>query len=258
MLYGKTTFKYQVELFQLLKVFMKIITWNCNMAFRKKAEAILSYKPDILIIPECEHPDRLIFKTGIQKPKGILWFGSNTNKGLGIFSYSGFKLKLSGTYNPKFKLIIPIEVTGIGTKFFLYAIWAHNPKDPDGQYITQVWKAIRYYDKALNNKRVILVGDFNSNTIWDKPRRKGNHSTVVAMLENKNIFSLYHRYFNQKQGAELHPTLYMYRHKDKPYHIDYCFASRYFLEKLTSVEIGDYDSWMQYSDHVPVAVTFNL
>jgi exonuclease III len=36
---------------------MKIITWNCNMAFRKKADWILQYEPDILIIPECEHPE---------------------------------------------------------------------------------------------------------------------------------------------------------------------------------------------------------
>jgi hypothetical protein len=38
---------------------MKIITWNCNMAFRKKADLILAHKPDILIVPECEHPDKL-------------------------------------------------------------------------------------------------------------------------------------------------------------------------------------------------------
>lgn len=33
---------------------MKVITWNCNMAFRKKDANILSYKPDLLIVPECE------------------------------------------------------------------------------------------------------------------------------------------------------------------------------------------------------------
>ena len=31
------------------------------MAFRKKADFILTYKPDILIVPECEHPDKLKF-----------------------------------------------------------------------------------------------------------------------------------------------------------------------------------------------------
>ena len=31
------------------------------MAFRKKASIILNYKPDILIVPECEYPDKLKF-----------------------------------------------------------------------------------------------------------------------------------------------------------------------------------------------------
>lgn len=44
---------------------MRIITWNCNMVLRKKAEFILPLAPDILIVPECENPERLIFKQGI-------------------------------------------------------------------------------------------------------------------------------------------------------------------------------------------------
>ena len=62
---------------------MKIITWNCNMAFRKKANHILAYKPDILVVPECEHPDKLKFSNDIPKPTDILWFGENKNKGAG-------------------------------------------------------------------------------------------------------------------------------------------------------------------------------
>jgi exonuclease III len=70
--------------FQVIKP-MKIITWNCNMAFRKKAAVILAHKPDILIVPECEHPDKLIFNAGIFQPTDVLWFGTNQHKGLGIF-----------------------------------------------------------------------------------------------------------------------------------------------------------------------------
>ena len=236
---------------------MRIITWNCNMAFRKKAEIILKHKPDILIIPECEHPDKLIFKSDKLKPKETLWYGHNRNKGLGIFSYSDLKLKVLDVYDDSYKLIIPIKVSNINIDFNLFAIWANNPTDPDGQYVTQIWKAIHYYDNLLTNKQTILIGDFNSNTIWDRPRREGNHSTVVEHLDKKKIYSLYHKYFKQTQGKEKHPTLYMYRHKNKPYHIDYCFASKAIADKLRSVKIGAYDYWMQYSDHVPVIVTFN-
>lgn len=103
----------------------------------------------------------------------------------------------------------------------------------------------------------MLVGDFNSNTIWDKKHRAGNHSNVVKFLEDKGIYSSYHLHYKQIQGKEQHPTLYMYRHIDKPYHIDYCFVSADMAENIQSVEIGNFDFWTKHSDHVPVVVTFN-
>lgn len=235
---------------------MKVITWNCNMAFRKKAGIILAHKPDILIVPECEHPDKLKFDTDTPKPTDILWFGSNHNKGLGIFSYSDFKFKVRRIHNPALRMIIPIAVTGGQYDFTLYAVWANNPADPDGQYVEQVWKAIHHYSRYISNKRTILAGDFNSNTIWDRKYRAGNHTNVVKKLEARGIHSTYHIHHKQLQGREEHPTLYMYRHRDKPYHIDYCFASADLVTKMQSVEIGDYDSWTKHSDHVPVMVTF--
>jgi exonuclease III len=80
---------------------------------------------------------------------------------------------------------------------------------------------------------------------------------VIKRLEEKGIYSSYHLHHKQTQGKEKHPTLYMYRHKDKPYHIDYCFVSADLADKLNSVEIGAYKFWTQYSDHVPLIVTFN-
>lgn len=227
------------------------------MAFRKKADIILAYQPDILIVPECEHPDKLLFNTDTPKPNDKLWFGQNTNKGLGIFSYCGFRFKVLDVHNDHFKMIIPITVSNGHFEFTLFAIWANNPTDPDGHYVTQIWKAINHYEALIKDKLTILVGDFNSNTIWDKPRREGNHSTVVKLLESKGIHSLYHSYFNQTQGSEQHPTLFMYRQKDKPYHIDYCFASIDLAKHLKTVEVGDYEFWCKYSDHVPLIVTFN-
>ena len=237
---------------------MKIITWNCNKVFRRKAEFILNEKPDILIVQECEHPDKLQFNFNTPLPKDIYWYGSDHNQGLGIFSYSDYKFKLLDIHNPDFKCILPLSVTNGINDFTLFAISAYNPKDKDGQYITQVWKAIHYYDQLLKDNKTILIGDFNSNTIWDKPRREGNHSAVVEKLKNKNIFSTYHTYFSQEQGKEQHPTFYLYRHLDKPYHIDYCFASVDFIEKLSNVEVGNYKDWSQYSDHSPLILTFNL
>jgi exodeoxyribonuclease III len=226
------------------------------MAFRRKAEFILKFKPDILIVPECEHPDKLLFNADTPKPKDVLWFGKNINKGLGIFSYSKFRFKVIDNHNEDLQLIIPISVTGGSDDFNLFAVWANNPQDKDGQYIEQVWKAINHYEDLMTISNTIIAGDFNSNKIWDKKNRERNHSNVVEYLGKKGIHSSYHVHHKQNQGSEKHPTLYMYRHKNKPYHIDYCFVSDSMIKRLKSVEIGDFEYWSKFSDHVPVIVSF--
>lgn len=235
---------------------MRIITWNCQGAFRKKSEVILGYSPDILVVQECEHPDNLNFGLTIAKPTDYIWFGDNKHKGLGVFSYSEYRFQLLDCYNPVFKIIVPISVTGGLIDFNLFAIWANNPYDPYHRYIEQVWQAINHYDGLLDNGSSILTGDFNSNKIWDKKSRVGNHSDVVDKLAKKNIFSAYHKSFNQEQGQEAHPTFFLQRKITKPYHIDYCFVSADLYNRLQNIEIGTYDNWIMNSDHIPVIIDF--
>ena len=191
-------------------------------------------------------------------PTDIFWYGANPHKGLGIFSYGPYRFQLLNMHNPDFQHILPLQVTGGAYDFTLFAVWANHPQDKDGPYITQVWKALQHYDSLLLNSRTMLIGDFNSNTIWDRPRRVGNHSAVVEKLAAKGIYSTYHQFYGLAQGQEQHPTLFMYRHPDKPYHLDYCFASADFMAKLTQVEVGSYADWSAYSDHKPLSVTFDL
>jgi exonuclease III len=235
---------------------MKIITWNCNMAFRKKAHLLMSYHPDILVIQECECLEKLIFDDTLPQPVDSLWFGNNQHKGLAILSFGDLKLRTLDVHNADLQMIVPIAVTGPKLSFTLLAVWANNPTDPDGQYVEQVWKAIHLYENLLQPVNTILIGDFNSNTIWDRKRRAGNHTNVVKFLEGKRIFSTYHVHHQQTQGKEAHPTFYLYRHQNKPYHLDYCFVSDDLAKQIKSVEIGDHKFWCKYSDHTPVIVTF--
>jgi exodeoxyribonuclease III len=226
------------------------------MAFRKKATLIQKHKPDILVVPECEHPDKLQFSSNAINPTDILWFGSNQNKGLGVFSFNNYRLTKIENHNPEIKIVAPIAVHGGALNFTLFAIWANNPTDPEGQYVEQIWKSLHYYGSQMTSEKTMLIGDFNSNTIWDRKFRISNHSNVVKVLQEKGIQSVYHLRHNKIHGKEKHPTFYLYRHKDKAYHIDYCFVSRDLAQKLQKVKIGSYDYWKQFSDHVPVIVTF--
>jgi len=61
---------------------MRIVTWNCNGAFRKKEHKLMStLYPDLAIIQECEKPG---LKFTSQFPY-YLWVGNNNNKVLVFF-----------------------------------------------------------------------------------------------------------------------------------------------------------------------------
>jgi len=225
------------------------------MAFRNKNAIILKYKPDILIVSECENGEKLKFGILTPTPNDFHWFGNNDHKGIGIFSYSNYKFRLNEGFNNAFHHIIPLEVRG-ECEFNLFAIWAMNdPINPEKRYIGQIWMAINHYSKALGDSS-ILIGDFNSNKIWNDKERVGNHSQVVEYLESNNIVSLYHNKYNEEQGKETRPTLFMHRNVEKPYHIDYCFASKDLISNGFELTVGNSKDWIEYSDHVPIFASF--
>lgn len=233
---------------------MRIIEWNCQGAFRKKNSYVLANSPDILIVPECENEKKLQFGNLTPKPNDFFWYGDSANKGIGIFSYSDYKIEPLKCFNPKFRYIIPLKVTGNGDSFLLFAIWAMDNKENDkARYIGQIWLAINYYSDYLENAS-ILIGDFNSNQIWDAKDRVGNHTDMVDFLSKKKIYSLYHSQENCNQGDEKKATFYMYRSEEKPYHIDYCFASDSILAKGFNLSIGAINDWIEISDHVPLTI----
>lgn len=225
------------------------------MAFRKKAEFILNEKPDIIIVPESENPEKLNLNKDFLLPNDIFWYGDNPNKGIGVYSYSDLKISVSELHNPDFRYIIPLLITNKDIEFILLAVWCQKPKNSDN-YGTHTWNAIHYYSELLNKEKLIIAGDFNSSSIWDKKNRKANHSNIVNKLKDKGIESTYHLFNNEEQGKESNATLFMHRKEDRPYHIDFCFASNYFINKLKSVSIGKYETWTRLSDHNPVICEF--
>ena len=96
--------------------------------------------------------------------------------------------------------------------------------------------------------------DFNSNCCWDNKNRIRTHISVVEQLEQLNLFSCYHLKEKEQQGEESKPTFYMYRYKEKPYHIDYMFYNN---QGINNIEIGEFDDWISLSDHMPMILDIN-
>lgn len=234
---------------------MRIIEWNCQGAFRKKNSKILALQPDILIIPECENEDKLKFGKLTPKPTDFFWYGDSGHKGIGVFSYSDYKFEILKEFNPNFRHIIPLKVMSKNSSFLLFAIWTKdNKENPELGYISQVWLALEYYARLLNLSS-IFIGDFNSNQIWDdKHSVNYNHTDVVEFFRNNNILSMYHEQNKVAHGQEKEHTFHMYRKLEKPYHIDYCFASADFFNTGFDIQLGKPNEWLEHSDHVPMII----
>src|SRR6478752_6845715 len=123
---------------------MKIITWNCNGAFRKKFEHLDSLNADILVIQECENPRESKDLKYSEWAKNHFWIGDTKNKGLGVFAKENIQLELldwSDIYKDhKVKHFLPCL---INQEFKLIAVWTHQNKSPNFGYIGQFWKYLQ-------------------------------------------------------------------------------------------------------------------
>ena len=226
------------------------------MAFRKKADYILTYNPDILIVPESESREKIDFDMHIKAPHQSIWVGNNNNKGLLACSYNkNIKIGINNTYNEDYKYILPLDVKFKGHDFLILAVWTQGAKNPYNGYIVQLYRAIKYYRELFTEKTIIL-GDWNSNAIWDNNKREASHTDVVNLLYHHEIESIYHNYNKINHGSEIDNTLYMFRKESRPYHVDYIFAGSYWLNKVANIEIGKYRDWSKYSDHMPIITGF--
>jgi exonuclease III len=238
---------------------MRIITWNCAGAFRKKTGQLDQFSPDLAVIQECERPEKLRFPPDFQ-PSSMVWFGdTGAAKGVGVFGFSGLKVELaSEVYDPTIRYCAPLRVTG-GWNFHLIAIWAMPQTKPRGwSYVGQVCRALEAYAAFIRDQDTLLAGDFNSNQIFDRRGRACNHSTVVEQLANDGIISLYHTYFNESHGHESRPTFYLTKMPARPFHLDYCFAPTAWSKRVTHLSVGDFADWRPWSDHCPLFIELDL
>lgn len=227
---------------------MKIISWNCNGKFREKFKDIIKEDADIYVIQECEDP--ALAKSDEYKEFAgdhYFWTGEGKDKGLGIFAKDDVALEIIPDVNDEeFSNFIALKVND---SFNLLGVWAMPP------YVEMIHD---FFDDntSLFDENLIMCGDFNSNSIWDKEHRtkdnEGNAKDQTNMnrkLESCNLISVYHKLNNEKQGKESGKTFYMYRHLDKPYHIDYVYAGEGVVNDL---EILDAEEWIKLSDHIPI------
>jgi len=228
---------------------MKLVTWNCCRGpYAKKSPLLDPFAADVAVIQECGRP--------VIESATCLWFGDNPKQGIAVKSSNGYTVRALPALPDIPKFVFPIEVTrpeaGPET-FLLLVVWSKGKQK--FRYVMGVVKALEAYREQIENSPTIVIGDFNSNVMWDSWHPKDlNHSAMINALSRLGIVSSYHSFFGEAQGAESRPTCYLLWKEARPYHIDYCFIPQSWMPRLQLVHVGSYEDWKQHSDHRPLLV----
>lgn len=219
---------------------MRIITWNCHHGdITHRLSLLQKFDADLIFLQEVHSPSS-------PNPQ-ILWFGTNKKKGHAVIVSSDYILS-SFDYEGFDPYVIPVIIEG---KFSIHALMVWTQKN--GEYIEELKEPLKKYHDFLRKRPSMVVGDFNSNAIWDKNHRFFSHSKMVSLLdETFGLTSAYHERMKCRHGCERHPTLFHCYKPDRQFHIDYCFVPKSW--KISDVIVGDYIDWIAQSDHCPIIV----
>nr|WP_220209490.1 endonuclease/exonuclease/phosphatase family protein [Reticulibacter mediterranei] len=219
------------------------------MGFEKKRDVVMGLHPDILVLQECSEKD--IARTDAPFK---YWVGSNPHKGMAMIGFANYTYALDRSYTEEWPWFLPVRVEEV--PLHILGLWA-CVKDQRLRYVRVTHQAIEHYAQFLSVSHMIVIGDFNSNAIWDRLYREHSHSALVAKLADLGLVSAYHTLRGEKQGQEATPTQFMYRHLAQPYHLDYAFIS-HMLSRSCGLHIGEPDKWLHTSDHMPLLLTLSL
>ena len=227
---------------------MKLLQWNCNLALKKKFQAVENFNADIMVFQECENVEEDFFD-GYR----FFWTGRNDNKGLGVL-INDTSARLHVAFQSNFIYFLPIETDECN----ILSVWAFNHRAAKfgGGLSGYPIDAFNYYEHWLKEKdRSFVVGDFNNSVVWDKPGKANNFAAINQFLESMNLKSVYHQNTGDIFGRETTPTLYHTKKQSKPYHIDYIYQKGF---QTKSLDIGGFDDWISLSDHVPLCAAFEV
>ena len=227
---------------------MRLVTWNCcRGSVAKKLPLLENMAPSIVTLQECRQP--------ATEDASTIWHGDPGRQGVAVYAADGYRISpIPQREAPRYA--VPIQVDG-PVRFFMLAVWSKT--DLHYRYVKAVIRALECYRDLILAQPTVLIGDFNSNRIWDYKRPPAqNHSGLVRNLDDLGLVSAYHEFHGEAQGLETRATLYLLKKKARPYHIDYCFIPRIWLPYLRSVEVGTYEAWSPSSDHAPLLVDLDM
>lgn len=229
---------------------MKIVSWNSHQKFREKIKLFSPDSIDVLVVQECENTETAAKAYEYAGWKHV-WMGDNIHKGLGIFVPNSCVIEELDWGISDCKYFLPVQISH---SVVIVGVWAKGGKSNSVRYAGQITRFLNHHISQIELNSAFIIGDFNSNSIWDKRHKTANHTQNNIRLNSIGLKSLYHVVHSAENGVEAHPTFYLSYDKEKPYHIDYAYLPECIAAK-SRIEIGMPDKWLQYSDHMPLYIT---
>jgi exodeoxyribonuclease-3 len=221
------------------------------MAIHNKCEELLALRPDVALLQECASPAIPSAQPIYSASSSHAWTGKLATKGLAVLGFGAWTVAPLRA-GPRGDLSLPVRVQG-PQSFTMLALWTQGPG-----YVSEAHASLDSHAHLLSGGPLVVAGDLNSNSRWDRQPPRDRHSQLVHRLDDIGLFSAYHAHYHEDHGAESRPTLFMHRHRQKPYHVDYVFVPKAWQSLLRGVDVGDSDRWLQWSDHMPVIVDVAL
>jgi exodeoxyribonuclease-3 len=235
---------------------LRIVTWNCNMAFRLKFDRLLSLRPDVAVVQECADP-RAGDASWRPACTAFDWIGFNPDKGLGIYAFGDLTLTRHAGYSDTYALYLPVTISG-WCRFNLLGLWAADPRKIPAGTTNDPAAALRHYRGFLAAGPSFVTGDFNRLPQQMAAARAGAGRSVVAELRDAGLTNADYAMSAASGQPALRRTHYHQRKFSRGFVVDYIFIPTSEAARLTAFEVGDPHDWITWSDHVPLVAELDL
>ena len=226
----------------------RLAVWNCNMRLHEKIEGLRLLRPDVIVVPECACPEVLYRHVPDLGARDMAWVGQRASKGLAVFSFGSWRMRLDRDHDPRGATTIPLRLFGPAS-LHLLAVWAIPPSAvrQGARRPEPLAHALRRLEKFIALSPVVIAGDFNSTLRPPSPLARRMAASKFACAVDAT-------------GAPRAPTFFRHRQAREPASSP---SDRIFLDSasaahVVSVTTGSAWEWTGASDHAPVVVTLTV
>lgn len=221
---------------------MKILSYNISRCNQHKIDKVLALGADIMVLPECAHPDQVKLPDGY----AMEWMGLPDWcdwKGLGVIWRKEHNVAVAPWFNEAHKYIMPFIVDG---KFVLIATWPTLVPGAKKTYPQILLEMLTDYAEHISQTPTLICGDFNCYIGQTGVAKKtGTFEQCIEFLKDCGLYDLYHQRTGEAFGKESRATYYHQFKETMPFFIDFAFTNI----PVFAYELGNWDK--ELSDHCP-------